>query len=83
MKKLPPQLSFEQAEVPFKIEKNETWGTWYITEFPDEPEFLNIRSPFDTKEEALQRELDEELGVRATEVYPWLVRTFDYPEKTV
>lgn len=33
--------------------------------------------------DALQRELDEELGVHATEVYPWLVRTFDYPEKTV
>lgn len=33
--------------------------------------------------EALQRELDEELGVHATEAYPWLVRTFDYPEKTV
>ncbi|HZV60861.1 MAG TPA: Nudix family hydrolase [Methylophilaceae bacterium] len=32
---------------------------------------------------ALQRELDEELGTRATEVYPWLMRSFDYPEKTV
>jgi 8-oxo-dGTP diphosphatase len=32
---------------------------------------------------ALQRELDEELGTQAAEVYPWLTRTFDYPEKTV
>lgn len=32
---------------------------------------------------ALQRELDEELGTHATEVYPWLMRSFDYPEKTV
>lgn len=32
---------------------------------------------------ALQRELDEELGTQATEVYPWLMRSFDYPEKTV
>jgi len=32
---------------------------------------------------ALQRELDEELGTQATEVYPWLTRSFDYPEKTV
>lgn len=31
----------------------------------------------------LQRELDEELGTQATEVYPWLTRSFDYPEKTV
>lgn len=32
---------------------------------------------------ALQRELDEELGTQGTEVYPWLMRSFDYPEKTV
>ena len=32
---------------------------------------------------ALQRELDEELGTQGTEVYPWLTRSFDYPEKTV
>lgn len=33
--------------------------------------------------EALQRELDEELGIQVETAYPWLVRTFDYPEKTV
>jgi 8-oxo-dGTP diphosphatase len=32
---------------------------------------------------ALQRELHEELGTQALEVYPWLTRSFDYPEKTV
>lgn len=32
---------------------------------------------------ALQRELEEELGTQATEAYPWLTRSFDYPEKTV
>ena len=37
----------------------------------------------ETPLEALQRELDEELGVQAIEAYPWLVRTFEYPEKTV
>lgn len=33
--------------------------------------------------EALQRELDEELGIQVETAYPWLVRTFGYPEKTV
>jgi len=32
---------------------------------------------------ALQRELHEELGTEATEYYPWLTRTFAYPERTV
>jgi 8-oxo-dGTP diphosphatase len=32
---------------------------------------------------ALQRELREELGTQAIEVYPWLTRSFDYPEKTI
>jgi 8-oxo-dGTP diphosphatase len=32
---------------------------------------------------ALKRELDEELGITVTQLYPWLTRTFDYPEKTV
>lgn len=32
---------------------------------------------------ALQRELHEELGIEAVEAYPWLTRTFDYPERTV
>lgn len=33
--------------------------------------------------EALRRELDEELGIQVETAYPWLVRTFAYPEKTV
>ncbi len=32
---------------------------------------------------ALQRELQEELGIQATEAYPWLTRVFDYPERRV
>lgn len=34
-------------------------------------------------EAALQRELDEELGVRATDFSRWITRVFSYPEKTV
>jgi len=32
---------------------------------------------------ALQRELQEELGTQAVKAYPWITRTFAYPEKTV
>ncbi len=32
---------------------------------------------------ALQRELDEELGIRATEFSRWITRVFSYPEKVV
>lgn len=32
---------------------------------------------------ALQRELDEELGVRATDFSRWITRVFSYPERTV
>lgn len=32
---------------------------------------------------ALQREMDEELGVRATDFSRWITRVFSYPERTV
>lgn len=37
----------------------------------------------ETAVEALKREAEEELGVVVTEVYPWLHRVFDYPERRV
>lgn len=33
--------------------------------------------------DALKRETQEELGVEITVAYPWIIRTFNYPEKTV
>lgn len=35
----------------------------------------------ETVEQALKRELQEELGITATTLYPWLTRTFDYAAK--
>lgn len=35
----------------------------------------------ETPEAALKRELQEELGITATLIYPWLTRTFDYAAK--
>lgn len=35
----------------------------------------------ETAEQALCRELKEELGVIVTTLYPWITRTFDYPAK--
>ncbi|MEZ0330384.1 MAG: Nudix family hydrolase [Methylophilaceae bacterium] len=35
----------------------------------------------ETPEAALKRELQEELGIMATLIYPWLTRTFDYEAK--
>jgi 8-oxo-dGTP diphosphatase len=32
---------------------------------------------------ALDRELNEELGIRVTSAYPWLTQTFEYPHATV
>ncbi len=32
---------------------------------------------------ALQRELEEELGIRQITAYPWITRGFSYPERTV
>lgn len=32
-------------------------------------------------EQALKRELKEELGIAVTQLYPWITRTYDYPAK--
>src|SRR5690606_39970536 len=37
----------------------------------------------ETVEQALVRELDEELGIRATRVYPWVVHVHEYPKTIV
>lgn len=37
--------------------------------------------PNETPEHALKRELQEELGITATSIYPWVTRTFDYEAK--
>jgi len=53
-----------------------SWAGWW--EFPG-GKIEEGEMPY----HALQREMQEELGTSAIEAYPWLTRSFDYPERSV
>jgi 8-oxo-dGTP diphosphatase len=56
--------------------EGKSWAGWW--EFPG-----GKIEEGESAVEALQREMQEELGTSAIEVYPWLTRRFDYPERSV